>query len=147
MTCLTCHVAHPNGQPHLLRKLQPAARAAAHRGLDPVSAFCVACHARAAEFERSGGHYGRHPVGVRVRSGLLDAPPGLDVPLVDVRGTADPSDDVVSCATCHRVHAGSNAFLLRWDLEDLPAACRSCHAVDGDVGPSGAPAAIAARRR
>jgi predicted CXXCH cytochrome family protein len=101
--------------------------------MDSATQVCLSCHPVAAEFKETGRRYVRHPVGVPVALGKIADRSKLP-PLVDVKGTDDPSDDVIGCTTCHYPHAGKNAFLLRWSLAELSAACLKCHP---DVSPSG----------
>jgi predicted CXXCH cytochrome family protein len=103
-----------------------------------VERECFSIRLHSAEVSSVGAEFKRlavvcrHPVGVPVnKPGLLDR--SQLPPLVDVRGTQDPSDDVIGCTTCHYVHTSKNSFLLRWGLTELSAACLKCHA---DVAPS-----------
>ncbi len=133
MDCLTCHVPHDEGQPKLLRLDGISAnRGRAGMLFDSATQLCLKCHPVGAEFRGPGRGYVRHPVGIPVnKPGLLDR--SQLPPLVDVRGTQDPSDDVIGCTTCHYVHTSKNSFLLRWGLAELSAACLKCHP---DVAPS-----------
>jgi predicted CXXCH cytochrome family protein len=134
LDCLSCHVPHFNGQPKLLRLAKKTAETGGS-GLifDPATRLCISCHPLGGEFKAVGRGYLRHPVGISVRrvAGVLDR--SQLPPLVDVRGTQNPSDDVIGCTTCHYVHASKNNFLLRWSLAELSSACLKCHP---DVAPS-----------
>jgi predicted CXXCH cytochrome family protein len=135
--CLSCHVPHRQGQPKLLRLQPEAAKMVGGAILDPSTQLCLSCHSVAAEFKGLGRRYVRHPVGITINPARMLDHSKLP-PLVDVRGTDDPSDDVIGCTTCHYPHASKNTFLLRWSLAELPAACLRCHP---DVSPPG-PGAI-----
>lgn len=135
LDCLSCHVAHFQGQPKLLRLNSEAAQSNNNGGamFDPATLLCLSCHPVAAEVKAASRHYVRHPVGIPVtKAGRM-----LDIsqlpPLADVKGTPDPSDDVIGCTTCHYPHASKNDFLLRWSIAELSAACLKCHP---EVAPS-----------
>lgn len=123
--CITCHSPHPNGRPHQLRDLGQASARDFRVGLDETSAFCAGCH----ETFVGGGHRTQHPVGVPASTGhALDHNARADVlPLFDVKGTADSTDDVIGCQTCHAVHRNANLDLLRWGSGGEVWACTSCH--------------------
>jgi predicted CXXCH cytochrome family protein len=128
LDCLSCHVPHYQGQAKLLRLNRDAAPMNSGKAkFDPATELCFSCHPVAGEVKGIGTHYVRHPVGIPVTK------PGriLDFsklpPLADVNGTPDPSDDVISCTTCHYPHASTNGFLLRWSIAELPSACLKCH--------------------
>lgn len=127
LDCLTCHNPHGgNGQDTVLRERQGPAILAPSSVADRVSLFCVGCHEDMARFNGTGQGYTRHPIGVRAEVSRKAYLPEL--PLVDVMGTADPSDDVVACTTCHFVHNGPNQYLLRWDRSIEGRVCGQCHA-------------------
>ena len=134
LDCLSCHVPHYQGQPKLLRSNSDAAQMISGGAIfDPATQLCFSCHQVAAEVKGAGSHYMRHPVGIPVTK------PGrvLNIsqlpPLADVKGTPDPSDDVIGCTTCHYPHASPNSFLLRWSVAELSSACLKCHP---EVAPS-----------
>ena len=54
-------------------------------------------------------------------------------PLVDVKGTLGPSDDVISDTTRHYPHASKKDFLLRRDITELSSGCLKCHS---EVAPA-----------
>ena len=133
MECVSCHAPHDQGQPKLLRSISEATNFAAGATFDPATKLCLSCHPVAADFRGIGRGYMRHPVGIPVtKTGRILDRSRLP-PLWDVRGTADPSDDVIGCTTCHYPHASKNSFLLRWSLAEMSAACLQCHP---DVSPS-----------
>ena len=145
LDCLSCHVPHYQGQPKLLRLSNEAAPInAGGATFDPATQLCLSCHAMAADVRGFGGRgYVRHPVGIRVtRPGRLLNMAQLP-PLADVKGTADPLDDVISCTTCHYPHASKNGFLLRWSMAELSSACLQCHP---DVAPGETLKGLAVRR-
>lgn len=128
LDCLTCHVPHSEVQPKQLRSDRATINLSSSSiTFDPATRLCLSCHPLAGEFKGWGRDYVRHPVGIPVRKpGVRVDAPGFP-PLVDVKGTQDVSDDVIGCTTCHAFHAGSNPFLLRWGVKELPAACLKCH--------------------
>ncbi len=134
LDCLTCHVPHSQGEPKHLR-LDPnrAATGQTGKSFDRATRLCLSCHPIAAEFKASGRGYMRHPVGIPVRKAGRNLDDPQFPPLVDVKGTPDPSDDVIGCTTCHHVHTSRNPFMLRWRVEELSAACLKCHP---EVAPS-----------
>lgn len=133
MECVSCHVPHDQGQPKLLRSISEATSFAGGATFDPATKLCLSCHPVAADFKGIGRGYVRHPVGIPVTKPgrILDR--SRLPPLWDVKGTADPSDDVIGCTTCHYPHASKNSFLLRWSLAEMSAACLQCHP---EVSPS-----------
>jgi len=122
LDCLDCHDPHPNGRSRQLKALARSFATDTGGQLDPISAFCAACHPSMVDVG-SAGHYRRHPVGVRVASGSR-----TELPLLDVAGTPSPADDVIGCTTCHAVHAGPEPYLLRWSADEQGATCLGCHA-------------------
>ena len=56
------------------------------------------------------------------------------LPLFDVRGTGDLSDDVIGCLTCHFAHASPEENLLRWSRGESREACGACHPEIYDPG-------------
>jgi len=135
LDCLNCHTPHSEGKPKFLRLGERLSQMrSAGMVFDLVTQHCLNCHPIAGAVKASGRHYVRHPVGIPVnRPGRILDRSQLP-PLMDVKGTPDPSDDVIGCGTCHFVHASKNTFLLRWGPAELSAACLKCHP---EVGPSG----------
>lgn len=136
LDCLSCHVPHFQGQPKLLRLNNEALQRSNNSGAtcDPATLLCLSCHPVAAEVKAATAGYVRHPIGIPVaKAGRILNISQLP-PLVDVKGTPDPSDDVIGCTTCHHPHASKNDFLLRWDMAELSTVCLKCHP---EVAPSG----------
>jgi len=133
MECVSCHAPHDLGQPKLLRSVGEVTNFAVGATFDPATKLCLSCHPIAADFKGAGRGYTRHPVGIPVTKPgrILDR--SRLPPLWDVKGTADPSDDVIGCTTCHYPHASKNSFLLRWSLAEMSSACLQCHP---EVSPS-----------
>ncbi len=135
LDCLTCDVAHDHGEPKLLRLNEKNAELAnGGTNLDPATQLCLSCHPLSGEFKAAARGYVRHPIGIPVPKlrAVLDR--SQLPPLMDIRGTQDPADDVIGCMTCHEVHASRNSFILRWSFTELSAACLKCHS---DIAPSG----------
>jgi len=132
-TCVTCHDPHAQS-PALLR--EPETRLVADGVLDPTSRLCVGCHEKQGQWRGWSSRYRRHPVGIPVTGQRPAVGPELVLPLVDIRNTRDPSDDVIACITCHDVHAATGEHLLRWWKREVIAACTACHPVNGE--PRGA---------
>lgn len=135
LDCLTCHVAHYHGEPKLLRSNEKTGEAFnGGINLDPATQLCISCHPLSGEFRAATRGYVRHPIGIPVPKlrGALDR--SQLPPLMDVKGTQDPADDVIGCMTCHEVHASRNSFILRWSFSELSGACLKCHP---EVAPSG----------
>ena len=133
MECVSCHMPHDLSQPKLLRSVGEAPNFAGGATFDPATKLCLSCHPVAADFKGIGRGHIRHPVGIPVTKPgrILDR--SRLPPLWDVKGTADPSDDVIGCTTCHYPHASKNSFLLRWSLAEMSSACLQCHP---EVSPS-----------
>ncbi len=145
LDCLSCHTPHSSAEPKFLRAGEQSSRMRSEGViLDPVTRHCLGCHPIAGVVKAFGRHYLRHPVGIPVNKPdrILDRT--QLPPLMDVKGTPDPSDDVVGCTTCHIVHASKNKFLLRWGLAELSGACLKCHP---EVRSSGSDAAVVSVRR
>ena len=120
-SCLVCHDPHAGTGPAMLAR--PSATGLA--SLDPGSRRCVDCH-EGHMGARPGS--GKHPIGIMVRQlASRDSEPVFHLPLTDVAGTEDPNDDVITCTTCHDVHASKHRYLLRWSREDVVDGCTSCH--------------------
>jgi len=141
--CLTCHDPHASGA-RLLRTHTEGDRPAVDASLDPVSRSCAACHADEADWQGTMGRYQRHPVSLPAGRICASAGPGL--PLVDVRATPEPEDDVVACTTCHDVHGTSRSSLLRWETGQQVEACRGCHTAGGTSCAAGELVARGGRR-
>lgn len=126
LDCLTCHDPHGgDGHSTALRDKQGPAILSANARVDQVSRFCVGCHEDMSRFNGTALAYSRHPIGltaVVVHESYLPV-----LPLADINGTEDRSDDVVACTTCHFVHNGPNKYLLRWDRSIEGRVCGQCH--------------------
>ncbi len=62
LECLTCHLAHYQGEPKLLRLNEKGDEAIGGNRLDPTSRLCISCHPLGNEFKSAGrGGYVRHP--------------------------------------------------------------------------------------
>ena len=123
MECVSCHAPHDQGQPKMLRSISEATNFASGATFDPATKLCLSCHPVAADFRGIGRGYMRHPVGIPVtKTGRILDRSRLP-PLWDVRGTADPSDDVIGCTTCHYPHASKNSFFCGgvWPRSRPPA--------------------------
>jgi predicted CXXCH cytochrome family protein len=126
LDCLSCHDPHGgDGKTTTLRDKQGPAVLSALGTVDEVSRFCVGCHEDMSRFGGMAQAYSRHPIGLTADVVQRSYLPVL--PLADVHGTADPSDDVVACTTCHFVHNGPNQYLLRWDRSIEGHVCGQCH--------------------
>jgi len=126
LDCLTCHDPHGgDGQTTTLRNRQGLAVLSATATVDEVSRFCIGCHQDMSRFGGMAQAYSRHPIGLPARMVQRSYLPVL--PLADVHGTVDPSDDVIACTTCHYPHNGPNQYLLRWDRSIEGQVCGLCH--------------------
>ncbi len=126
LDCLTCHNPHgEEGRSTVLRDRQGPQILSATARADKVSRFCVGCHQDMSRFGGMARAYSRHPIGLTAE---IVRDPYLPVlPLADIEGTEDLSDDVVACTTCHYVHNGPNKYLLRWDRSIERQVCGQCH--------------------
>jgi predicted CXXCH cytochrome family protein len=128
LECLSCHEHHPNDRPYQLRMVEEEGEPAPWAvHLDPISQSCLCCHPDASRFKLGRKHL-RHPVGIRATVRRQREEP---LPLVDRLGTAETTDDVIGCTTCHYAHTGPNPDILRWTPEEQSEACCICH----DRGP------------
>lgn len=130
--CGSCHQSHANGLPFQVKIADAGLPDQA--GLDAVTRLCQTCHGDLANDRGPRGHFVRHPVGLPLVGERRRAAAGSGLPLVDAAGTADPSDDVLSCITCHDMHGGEGAYRLRWAADSEPAACRTCHDLNQPPG-------------
>jgi len=132
--CLACHTESGD-----LGDLSPGHQAAAtyyHSDLAAdlsASQSCLACHGETATGSTSSlavdaptfAEHGSHPIDIEVV-------PGSGRPGNRIRNTIDPrlqlSDSRLTCLTCHRLTAGTNARLVI--AESQTALCRGCHEPD-----------------
>ena len=126
LDCLTCHDPHgEDGHSTVLRDRQGPAILSPNARADKVSRFCVGCHEDMSRFGGMARAYSRHPIGLTAE--VVRDPYLPELPLADIAGTGDPSDDVIACTTCHFVHNGPNKYLLRWDRSIEGYVCGQCH--------------------
>ena len=132
LDCLTCHNPHSDNRfATVLRERKSPAVLSVNTRVDRISMFCTGCHEDMGRFGGMAQAYSRHPIGLPAEVVHESHLPLL--PLVDVQGTDDPSDDVIACTTCHFVHNGPNQYLLRWDRSIEREVCGQCH-IEGRQG-------------
>lgn len=129
--CLSCHDPHASRSAALLRIEDDAAFTGPEGGpLDEGSRLCLQCHPTHADWGQAPG-YRRHPVGLKVDvERMQEGADRPELPLSRVRAGGGHDHRVISCGTCHDVHASTHQNLLRWTEDRFVAACTTCHPKD-----------------
>ena len=123
ITCETCHAPHDSDRPFRLKVPDTRVPDPPGTTLDPISELCLQCH-EFMNFRNATGEYGIHPVGLSLDAQRRERAMAAGLPLI---GLEEGGGVVMSCATCHAVHAADNEDLLRWEYTVNGRPCASCH--------------------